>query len=127
MHFPVLLISILLILGCGRTAENSSPERAPNIILIITDDQGWGDVSHHGNNNLHTPHIDQLAAEGASFTNFFVQPVCSPSRAELLTGRYARRLGVYSTSAGGERLNLGEQTLADVFRQAGYATAAYGK
>ncbi|EON77961.1 Arylsulfatase [Lunatimonas lonarensis] len=99
----------------------------PNVVIILADDQGWGDLSHSGNRNLSTPHIDQLAIQGVSFDRFYVQPVCSPTRAELLTGRYHLRSGVYGTSQGQERLDLDEVTLADVFRAAGYATAAFGK
>lgn len=99
----------------------------PNIVVILTDDQGWGDLSLSGNTNLSTPNIDSLAADGASFDRFYVCPVCSPTRAEFLTGRYHQRGGVYSTSAGGERLDLDETTIGDVFKQAGYRTAAFGK
>ena len=99
----------------------------PNVVVILTDDQGWGDLSLHGNTNLSTPHIDSLARDGAQFDRFFVCPVCSPTRAEFLTGRYHPRSGVYSTSAGGERMDLDEVTIADVFRAAGYRTAAFGK
>tara|TARA_R110002096_G_scaffold288244_7_gene481952 strand:+ start:4617 stop:7007 length:2391 start_codon:yes stop_codon:yes gene_type:complete len=99
----------------------------PNVIVILTDDQGWGDVSLNGNKNLNTPNIDSLAREGASFERFYVCPVCSPTRAEFLTGRYHPRGGVYSTSAGGERLDLDERTIADIFQQADYATGAFGK
>lgn len=99
----------------------------PNIVLIMADDQGWGDLGITGNTNLQTPNIDAIAENGVMFDHFYVSPVCSPTRAELLTGRYFPRLGVYSTSAGGERLNLDETTIAEVFKEAGYATAAYGK
>jgi arylsulfatase A-like enzyme len=99
----------------------------PNVIVILTDDQGWGDFSIHGNQNLATPNIDQLAKDGALFNHFYVAPVCSPTRAEFLTGRYHPRGGVYHTSEGGERLNLDETTIAEVFKNAGYATAAFGK
>ncbi|MEE2723968.1 MAG: sulfatase-like hydrolase/transferase, partial [Verrucomicrobiota bacterium] len=92
-----------------------------------TDDQGWGDLSLNGNTDLSTPNIDSLAKDGASFEHFFVCPVCSPTRAEFLTGRYHVRGGVYSTSAGGERLDLDEVTIADTFRSAGYTTGAFGK
>ena len=68
--------------------------------MIISDDQGWGDLSLMGT-NISTPHIDVIDQNGVSFQNFYVQPVCSPTRAELLTGRYAARTGVYSTSEGG--------------------------
>jgi arylsulfatase A-like enzyme len=99
----------------------------PNVVVILTDDQGWGDVGVHGNTNLSTPHIDSLARDGALFERFYVSPVCSPTRAEFLTGRYHPRCGVYSTSTGGERLDLDERTIGEVFRDAGYATGAFGK
>lgn len=101
--------------------------RPPNVVVFLADDQGWGDLSVHGNTNLSTPHIDSLARDGALFDRFFVCPVCSPTRAEFLTGRYHPRSGVRGVSTGQERLNLGERTIAEVFRAAGYATAAFGK
>ena len=109
-----------------RGAE-AGPRRRPNIIIVLADDQGWGDLSVHGNVNLATPNIDSLARTGALFERFFVCPVCSPTRAEFLTGRYHPRGGVHSTSTGGERLNLDEKTIAETFRAAGYATGAFGK
>ena len=115
----------LTIAGCH--SNETSTLKKPNVIIILADDQGWGDLSLNGNTNLSTPNIDKLASQGARFTNFYVCPVCSPTRAELLTGRYAVRGGVYSTSSGGERLDLDETTIGDVFKNAGYATAAYGK
>lgn len=99
----------------------------PNVVVILTDDQGWGDLSINGNKNLNTPHIDSLAQEGIRFDRFYVCAVCSPTRAEFLTGRYHARSGVYSTSQGGERMDLDEVTIADSFRSAGYATGAFGK
>jgi arylsulfatase A-like enzyme len=101
--------------------------RRPNVVVILTDDQGWGDLSLNGNTNLATPSIDTLARDGVSFDRFYVCPVCSPTRAEFLTGRYHPRSGVYSTSAGGERMDLDEMTIAQTFKAAGYVTAAYGK
>jgi arylsulfatase A-like enzyme len=100
---------------------------APNIVVILADDQGWGDLGVHGNTNLATPHIDSLARDGALFERFFVCPVCSPTRAEFLTGRYHPRGGVHSTSTGGERLDLDERTIAESLKAAGYATGAFGK
>ena len=99
----------------------------PNIVVILTDDQGWGDLSLHGNKNLSTPNLDALAKSGVQFDRFYVCPVCSPTRAEFLTGRYHARGGVFSTTAGGERLNLDEVTIADTFKAAGYNTGAFGK
>ena len=126
--FYFFLFTILLYY-CNELPEKiaSSIHTKPNVILIITDDQGWGDLSFNGNRNLKTPNIDALATNGVSFENFYVQPVCSPTRAELLTGRHYTRLGVYDTSAGGERFNLEETTIAEVFKKEGYHTAAYGK
>jgi arylsulfatase A-like enzyme len=114
----------LLLLTCLSAASKAAP---PNIVVVLTDDQGWGDLSVNGNKNLSTPNIDQLARDGASFDRFYVCPVCSPTRAEFLTGRYHLRSGVFSTSAGGERIDLDEKTIGDTFKAAGYATAAFGK
>ncbi|HUX58013.1 MAG TPA: sulfatase-like hydrolase/transferase, partial [Bacteroidales bacterium] len=111
----------------GFSGCMSQPEKYPNIIIILSDDQGWGDLSINGNINLNTPNIDRMANTGAKFNRFYVCPVSSPTRAEFLTGRYHSRSGVYSTSEGGERLNLDETTIADVFKKAGYSTAAFGK
>jgi arylsulfatase A-like enzyme len=102
-------------------------DRRPNIVVVLTDDQGWGDLSLNGNPNLSTPAIDSLARDGALFQHFYVQPVCSPTRAEFLTGRYHLRGGVRNVTSGGERLNLDERTIADIFKGAGYATGAFGK
>lgn len=99
----------------------------PNVVVFLSDDQGWGDFSMNGNTNLSTSNLDQMAKEGASFESFYVCPVCSPTRAEFLTGRYHARSGVYSTSAGGERMDLDETTIAETFKAAGYATGAFGK
>ena len=102
-------------------------DKRPNIIVILTDDQGWGDLSCKGNKDLNTPHIDSIGNDGAVFDNFYVAPVCSPTRAEFLTGRYSFRSGIWSTSEGGERIDLDEVTIADTFKAAGYKTAAFGK
>lgn len=124
----VSAIGLMAGVACGNAAESTAgPSEQPNVVVILADDQGWGDLSVNGNRNLHTPNIDSLARDGATFERFYVSPVCSPTRAEFLTGRYHPRGGVYSTSAGGERLDLDETTIADVFRAAGYATAAFGK
>ncbi len=115
-----LLAAALLLLG-------SAAERKPNVLVILTDDQGWGDLSLHGNTNLATPAIDSIGRDGAQIDRFFVQPVCSPTRAEFLTGRWHLRGGVRNVTSGGERLNLDERGIADVFKAAGYATGAFGK
>src|ERR1700683_3707260 len=78
--------------GARKTAKR------PNIVIILADDQGWGDLSVNGNTNLSTPHIDSLARDGAIFDRFYVCAVCSPTRAEFLTGRYHTRGGVRGVS-----------------------------
>jgi arylsulfatase A-like enzyme len=120
-----LLHLILACLPCLPAAGSAASK--PNIIVILADDQGWGDLSLNGNSNLATPHLDSLARAGAVFDRFYVCPVCSPTRAEFLTGRYHPRGGVRGVSQGGERLNLGEQTIADTLKAAGYKTGAFGK
>ncbi|MCB1226290.1 MAG: arylsulfatase [Verrucomicrobiales bacterium] len=122
-----MLPRFLLFLVCASLFGTTVQARQPNVLVILSDDQGWGDLSLNGNTNLETPHIDSIARDGAQFDRFYVCPVCSPTRAEFLTGRYHQRGGVYSTSAGGERLDLDERTIAEVFREAGYRTAAFGK
>jgi len=105
----------------------AAAERPPNVVVILADDQGWGDLSSNGNPNLRTPNIDSLARDGTTFDRFFVSPVCAPTRAEFMTGRFHSRTGVWGVSRGEERLNLDERTIADVFREAGYATGNFGK
>lgn len=123
-----LLLVALTVVSCKSPIQiNNGNNEAPNVVIILSDDQGWGDLSINGNTNLCTPNIDQLSDNGASFDRFYVCAVCSPTRAEVLTGRYHPRGGVFSTSAGGERLDLDENTLADIFKKAGYSTAAFGK
>ena len=117
------ILFFILLCAHGSLAQ----AKPPNIVVILTDDQGWGDLSLNGNTDLDTPNIDSLAHDGARFDRFFVCAVCSPTRAEFLTGRYHVRSGVYSTSAGGERMDLDELTIADTFKAAGYATGAFGK
>jgi len=117
----------LLLLIALSSCKTGNEIRKPNVIIILTDDQGWGDLSVNGNTNIQTPNIDALASGGATLDNFYVCAVCSPTRAELLTGRYSFRGGVYSTGGGGERLDMDETTIGEVFQAAGYKTAAYGK
>lgn len=99
----------------------------PNLVVILADDQGRGDLGFTGNTSVSTPQIDSLARTGARLEHFYVSPVCSPTRAEFLTGRYHLRSGVHDTGSGGERLNLDERTIAEVFREVGYATGLFGK
>ncbi|MFA5193098.1 MAG: arylsulfatase [Verrucomicrobiia bacterium] len=124
-YLPVIFCALGVVFSpvFGASASTSKP----NVLIILADDQGWGDLSVNGNSNLATPHIDSLASAGAMFDRFYVCPVCSPTRAEFLTGRYHPRSGVFNVSTGGERMNLAEKTIADLFKAAGYVTGAFGK
>lgn len=105
----------------------TSDGNPPNVIVFISDDQGWGDFGFQGNSNFVTPNIDRLAKEGTVCTRFYVCPVCAPTRAEFLTGRYHPRGGALGVTQGEERLDLDEVTLADRLSRRGYATGAFGK
>jgi len=116
----LLLAPILLFAGLAQAAP-------PNLVVFLADDAGWGDYSFSGNTQVATPHIDSIAKDGVSLDRFFVCPVCSPTRAEFLTGRYHPRTGVKGVSTGQERMDLDERTIAEAFHAAGYATGAFGK
>ena len=125
---PTLAAMLLLGAACNPAGEDAArSSKPPNIVVVLADDQGWGDLSLHGNTNLSTPNIDSLAHDGAQFKHFYVCSVCAPTRAEFLTGRYFARGGVRGVSTGQERLNIDEHTIAQTFQQAGYATGAFGK
>ena len=117
-------MSLLFLFPVSVILANSSQ---PNVLVILADDQGWGDLSIQGNTNLKTPNIDSLATQGVTFDRFFVCPLCSPTRAEFLTGRYHSRSNVFGVSQGKERMSLEEKTVADMFLAAGYATGMFGK
>ena len=107
-----------------RAAESG---QQPNVVLIMTDDQGYWDLHCHGNEQIDTPHLDGLAAQSVRFDRFYVQPVCAPTRAGLLTGRYYLRTGLYNTRFGGDSLGLNEVTVAQLVKQVGYRTGLFGK
>ncbi len=102
-------------------------DRLPNILLILTDDQGWGDVGFHDNDVVNTPHLDQLAQESTEFTRFYVSPVCAPTRASLLTGRYHLATGVTWVTHRKEVMRASEVTLAEFLKASGYRTGLFGK
>jgi arylsulfatase A-like enzyme len=120
--------SLSVLPGCASAGQVTGTERKrPNVILIMTDDQGWGDVRSHGNDKIDTPVMDRLASDGARFERFFVSPVCAPTRASLLTGRYHLRTGTYGVTRGQENMRSEEVTIAEALKQAGYATGCFGK
>jgi len=120
--------------GCSPAAGNRRGDaaapaagRPPNVILVMTDDQGYYDLSCHGNPVLKTPNLDWLHDHATRLTNFHVDPTCAPTRSALVTGRYSSRVGVWHTIMGRHFLAADETTIADVFSKAGYATAIFGK
>lgn len=127
----MLACAVLFMVGrhaCGLNhAAVQTHERPPNIVLIMTDDQGYGDVGWHGQTVLRTPHLDRLRREGVELTRFYVSPVCSLTRASLLTGRYSYRTRVVDTYIGRAQMDPGEATLAEVLGRAGYRCGIFGK
>lgn len=123
ISLSVLASICLLFSSCKQ--ENA--DKRPNVVIILTDDQGYGDISANGNPVIHTPNLDKLHDESTRFTNFHMDPTCAPSRAALLTGRYARRVNVWHTIMGGNFLPEEETTMAEIFKGAGYNTAIFGK
>lgn len=119
---------VTLALGVNsRASARSLAGTRPNIVLIMTDDQGYGELACHGNPIIKTPNIDQLYKESVRFTDFQVSPTCSPTRASLMTGRHEFRSGVTHTINERERLSLKATTIAQVLQAAGYATGIFGK
>ena len=128
---PPLNAALLLPLLLAAAPLQDEPEhRPPNVVLIFTDDQGYGDLGCFGSKDIPTPHIDRMADEGMRFTSFLVsQAVCSASRAALLTGCYSERVSVQGAFSAGARVGLhpDEETLAELLKRRGYATGIFGK
>ena len=123
MRSPRQMI-LLLTLFAGSVAAAAD---RPNIVIVITDDQGYGDLSCHGNPILKTPNIDALHAESIRLTDYHVSPTCSPTRAAFLTGHWTNRTGVWHTIMGRSMIRENETVIAEMFRRAGYATGMFGK
>ncbi len=116
--------------GKGRIPDvPAGPDAAfrPNVVLIIADDMGWGDLRSHGNTAVDTPVLDRLASEGVRVDRFYVDPVCAPTRASLLTGRWHLRTGTLWVTRGFETMRSQETTLAEILKAGGYATGCFGK
>ena len=121
--FVATFIGIYVLLA----SPTSRADDRPNILLIVTDDQGYGDLSLHGNPHLKTPHIDSLGKHGIRFERFYVNSFCAPTRAALLTGRYSLRCGVWGVTHNKEAMRPEEVTIAEALRAGGYRTACVGK
>ena len=117
----------LAVLLIGAMAASVWGESRPNIVLVMTDDQGYGDVGIHGNEKIRTPRLDAFAKNGVRLANFYCSPVCAPTRAALMTGRYFYRTGVLHTYRSGARMAADEETMAEVLQDAGYVTGIFGK
>lgn len=133
IHFAArLYLGIAALIGAMETrllaaTEEPSSARRPNILLMMTDDQGWGDLSYYGNPRLDTPTLDALAAESLRFNAFRVNPACAPTRASLLTGRHYHRTGVWGVHCGRDYMDVDETLISEVLRDSGYRTAMMGK
>ncbi|MHC4680832.1 MAG: arylsulfatase [Planctomycetota bacterium] len=108
-------------------SRTAAPGKQPNVVLVMTDDQGYGDLGCHGNETITTPNLDELHAQSIRLTDFHVDPTCSPTRSALMTGHYSTRTGVWHTIMGRSLLGKHETTVADVFSSSGYRTAIFGK
>lgn len=115
---------IAILLSICFSAQGQKNGQRPNFVIVMTDDQGYGDVGYRGNEDIKTPNLDNLAQTGLRFDRFYTAPVCSPTRASVLTGRNPTRAGVFSW---GHALRPQEQSIANVLKSAGYQTGFFGK
>lgn len=124
LHLGILVFAFFL---AGQILEASDRDNKPNVILVMTDDQGIGDLGCHGNPYLKTPKLDNFYKEAVRMTDFHVSPVCTPTRGAIMTGRYPINNGAWATFKGRDALSEGAPTMANVFKQNGYTTALFGK
>ncbi|MCA9438320.1 MAG: sulfatase-like hydrolase/transferase [Candidatus Omnitrophica bacterium] len=123
IKIPILLGILALLLFVSAPA----PAQPPNILFIVSDDQGWNDIGYH-NDDLRTPNLDQLAETGVRLEHHYVQPQCTPTRVALMTGRYPSRFGPHCTTASNDQsYPIGTPTLASLLQSAGYDTGLFGK
>ncbi len=120
-YYVLGLLALSILTSCRHSA------RMPNVIFVLTDDQGWGDIGYNGNQMLSTPTLDSLAASSVVIDRFYVSPVCAPSRASFLTGKYHLNTGVSWVTHRKEVMHESETTVAEIFKEEGYRTAYYGK
>ncbi|MEC9094919.1 MAG: sulfatase-like hydrolase/transferase, partial [Planctomycetota bacterium] len=124
LYAPIFILAVTILAAqCGLAGSLAEP--SPNVILVMADDQGWGDMAYAGHPHLKTPNFDDAAAAGIRFNRFYAAaPVCSPTRASVMTGRHPNRMGVFKW---GYPMRPQETTLAEVLRKAGYKTGHFGK
>ena len=121
------LLLILLLCLFHLNAKCQKRNTQPNVIVVITDDQGYGDLGAHGNEIIKTPALDTFHNNAVRLTNFHVSPTCAPTRAALMTGRYSNRTGVWHTIGGVSILREDEKTIAQILKENGYKTGLFGK
>jgi len=126
MKFSGLILAALLA-GTQAMAASADGKKKPNVVIVITDDQGYGDLAFTGNPAIKTPTLDTLRTQSTLLNNFHVDPTCAPTRSALMTGRYSDRVGVWHTVQGRSMLRRRETTMADIFGANGYATGMFGK
>ncbi|MEM7372967.1 MAG: arylsulfatase [Bacteroidota bacterium] len=122
-----MIVPLLSIVLHGCKSEMNPTGDSPNVIIVLIDDQGYGDIGAHGNPVIHTPHLDEIYQQSIHFTQFHVSPMCTPTRGELLTGQDAFRNGAVFVTQGNSHMHKGIPTIADVFAANGYATGHFGK
>ncbi len=122
-----LIIFMFLNIGCSRSDKNESNREKPNIILVMIDNVGFPEIGINGNDLVKTPNLDHFASEGIQFSRFYSNPMCAPTRASLMTGRYHYRTGVIHTSRGGAKMFGDELTIAELLKNDGYTTGIFGK
>lgn len=127
MNLTIRATPLILLAAVWFQTQSAIASDKPNVIVVMTDDQGYGDLSCHGNPVLKTPNLDQLYAESVRFTDFHVSPFCTPTRAALMTGNHPGYKGAYRTSSGRTMMHPDEKTVAHLFAEAGFATAMVGK
>ncbi len=118
---------LLAAMGIVFSEKPGSASERPNILFIMTDDQGYWDTGVSGNPHIDTPHMDSLARDGVQLRRYYAAPVCAPTRAGVMTGRYYLRTGLYNTRFGGDSMGLDEVTVAELLKKAGYRTGLFGK
>jgi arylsulfatase A-like enzyme len=126
-RFAILTLFHCLYNGFASANSNAAPDSRPNVLIVMADDMGYGDLGVHGNPKIKTPNLDRFASQSVRLKNFHVSPVCAPTRASLLTGRYNFRTGVVDTYLGRALMRSDEVTLAEMLAAAGYRTGIFGK